>query len=147
MPAATIASVISVYVILTISIVGNITYFVYSTQTDLADNWTKYGFVPALCFGFFALGAIWAFMLQKRESHREEIRYHTSNQLWIVFILMIGGILSAVQTSAQWLLENDLLGGVVNVLLILIVIYVVGCLVVGLVRSRMLWTAVRTTQP
>jgi hypothetical protein len=138
MPARAVAATIGGYIFLAISIVGNIVYFVYSTQTQLGDNWTRYGFAPALCFGFFVAGAVCAFRLHD-DKLPHQIRYHTANQQRIVFILLIGGIFSAVQTSAQWLLESNFLSGIVDVLLILIVIYVSGRLVIGLVRLWMLW--------
>jgi hypothetical protein len=43
-----------------------------------------------------------------------DIKHHASNQLKIVFVPVIGGILSAIQTSAHWLLESNFLAGFLN---------------------------------
>jgi hypothetical protein len=130
-----IASIFIVYIFLLLSMIGNIAYFVYSTHQDSPESWTRYGLVPAMCFLIVVFGALSAFALEKSAKH-PDIKHHASNQLKIVFVLVIGGILSAIQTSAHWLLESDFLAGFLNVILIGLVVYVLVCLVKGLVEFR-----------
>jgi hypothetical protein len=136
-----VASVLSIYIVLLVSMIGNIMYFVYSTQAK-SENWTRYGSVPSICFGLVVVAAIWAVFTEKRTKLRN-IKYHASNQIKIVFVLVIGGIFSAVQTSAQWLVESTILSGFLHVLLIGVVIYVLVCLIKGLVE---LWVSRARTE-
>jgi hypothetical protein len=126
------------YIALLGATIGNILYFVYITH-DRSDSWTQFGFLPAMFFVIVVVATIWSFIVEQY-AQDAEARRHATIQVNNVVALTIGGILSAIQASAQWLLESPALTGVLNILLIVLVIYVLGSLIRGAIEC-VLWIA------
>lgn len=86
-----------------------------------------------ISFGIFVVATIVS-IVEERTAKDEAVRWHVQNQLRIITIILICGILASVQTSTLWTPSMTWEPRVMDVILWILVIYIVCLLISGATR-------------